>query len=159
METVVLVIHMMLALAIIALVLIQRSSGGGLGIGGSGGGLGDFASARSTANALTKATTFCAFLFFTTSITLGVLAKNAREDDSGRLFTEAPAMPADPAAANAFEKAAEDADKGAATDEATGDAPTDETGEAAPAQEAAPEGEKPVTESTPDIPDLPNPEE
>ena len=72
METIVLVIHLILALAIIGLVLIQRSSGGGLGIGG--GGAGDFATARSTANALTKMTTWLAIAFFGTSLTLAWLA-------------------------------------------------------------------------------------
>ncbi len=75
MEAVVLVIHLILALAIIGLVLLQRSEGGGLGIGGSsGGGLGSFASARGTANALTKMTAICATGFFITSLTLAVLA-------------------------------------------------------------------------------------
>ena len=78
METSVLVIHLIIALAIIGLVLIQRSSGGGLGIGG-GGGMGDFASARGTANTLTKATTFFAFAFFVTSLTLAWLATNSGE--------------------------------------------------------------------------------
>lgn len=77
METVVLVIHLILALAIIGLVLIQRSSGGGLGIGG--GGMGDFATARSTANMLTKMTTIFAFCFFATSLLLAWLAGHARE--------------------------------------------------------------------------------
>lgn len=72
METVVLVIHLIVALAIIALVLLQRSEGGGLGIGG--GGMGNFASARGTANALTRMTAICAAIFFVTSLTLGVLA-------------------------------------------------------------------------------------
>ena len=75
MESVILVIHLILALAIIGLVLLQRSEGGGLGIGGSqGGGLGGLASAKGTANALTKMTGFCAAGFFLTSLTLGVLA-------------------------------------------------------------------------------------
>ncbi len=78
MQEVVLVIHLLLAVTIIGLVLLQRSSGGGLGIGGGSGGLGDFASARSTANALSKATTICAFLFFATSLILGFMAKDAR---------------------------------------------------------------------------------
>ena len=78
METVVLVIHLILALAIIGLVLIQRSSGGGLGIGG-GGGMGDFATARGTANALTKMTTYCAIAFFCTSLTLAYMASNHGE--------------------------------------------------------------------------------
>lgn len=88
MENVVLVIHLMIALAIIGLVLLQRSSGGGLGIGGGSGGLGDFATARSTANALTKATTFLAILFFATSLTLGILAKNKSADTAAELFSD-----------------------------------------------------------------------
>lgn len=74
METVVLVIHLLLALAIIGLVLLQRSEGGGLGIGGGGGGLGGFATAGQTANALTRATAWCAAAFFVTSLVLAVLA-------------------------------------------------------------------------------------
>jgi len=73
METVILVIHLILAVSIIGLVLVQRSSGGGLGIGG-GGGMGDFASARGTANTLTKLTTYFAIAFFATSLTLGYMA-------------------------------------------------------------------------------------
>lgn len=78
METVVLVIHLILALAIIGLVLLQRSSGGGLGIGG-GGGMGDFASARGTANTLTRVTTYLAFAFFCTSLMLAWLATNNQQ--------------------------------------------------------------------------------
>jgi len=73
MEHVVLVIHLILALAIIGLVLLQRSEGGGLGIGG-GGGLGGLASPGATANALTRMTGICAFLFFCTSLILSVMA-------------------------------------------------------------------------------------
>jgi preprotein translocase subunit SecG len=73
MEHVVLVIHLMLALSIIGLVLLQRSEGGGLGIGG-GGGMGAFATAGQTANALTRATKYCAAGFFCTSLLLAVLA-------------------------------------------------------------------------------------
>lgn len=93
MESVLLVIHLFLALAIIGLVLLQRSEGGGLGIGGgSGGGLGDIASARGTANALTKATAICAGLFFCTSLALGILAGQHSSDKTGILEDlEAPA--------------------------------------------------------------------
>lgn len=76
MENVVLIIHLLLALGIIGLVLLQRSEGGGLGIGGGSGGLGGLASAGQTANALTRATTICAIAFFCTSLTLAVLAGN-----------------------------------------------------------------------------------
>ena len=80
MESVVLVIHLILAVTIVALVLLQRSSGGGLGLGG---GLGDFAGARATANALTKATTFCAICFFGTSLLLSVMATRGSDENSG----------------------------------------------------------------------------
>lgn len=74
METIVLIIHLLLALGIIGLVLLQRSEGGGLGIGGGSGGLGNIASVGATGNALTKATKWVAIAFFCTSLTLAVLA-------------------------------------------------------------------------------------
>ncbi len=86
METVVLVIHLILALGIIGLVLLQRSEGGGLGIGGSGGGgLGGLATAKSTVNALTKLTALFAAGFFITSLTLGVLASMDNRSSTGIL--------------------------------------------------------------------------
>ena len=78
---VVLVIHLFVALAIVGLVLLQRSEGGGLGIGGGGGGLGNFASARGTANALTRMTAICAAIFFCTSLLLGILAGHAHRSE------------------------------------------------------------------------------
>lgn len=74
MENVVLVIHLFLALGIIGLVLLQRSEGGGLGIGGGGGGLGGLATPKATANLLTRLTAVFAAAFFCTSLTLGILA-------------------------------------------------------------------------------------
>jgi len=74
MENVILVVHLLLALSLIGLILLQRSEGGGLGIGGGGGGMGSFASAGSTASALTRATAICGTGFFITSLTLGILA-------------------------------------------------------------------------------------
>ncbi|PCJ99726.1 MAG: preprotein translocase subunit SecG [Zetaproteobacteria bacterium] len=85
MESVILVIHLILALLIIVLVLLQRSEGGGLGIGGGGGGLGGLASAKGTANALTKMTGLCAAGFFITSLTLGVLASQQSRVNQGIL--------------------------------------------------------------------------
>lgn len=74
MENVILIIHLILALSIIGLVLLQRSEGGGLGIGGGSGGLGGLASAGTTGNLLTRATAMCAAGFFCTSLILAVLA-------------------------------------------------------------------------------------
>ncbi len=74
MEAIILVIHCVLALALIAVVLLQKSEGGGLGIGGGGGGMGNMMTARGTANLLTRTTVILAAAFFTTTITLAVLA-------------------------------------------------------------------------------------
>ena len=74
MENVVLVIHLFLALGIIGLVLLQRSEGGALGIGGGSGGMGSLASASSTKNLLTKMTSILAGCFFLTSLLLAILA-------------------------------------------------------------------------------------
>ena len=73
MITFVLIIHIILAIGIIGLVLLQRSEGGGLGIGG-GSQSGGFMTARGTANALTKLTTLFGALFFLTSIVLAIMA-------------------------------------------------------------------------------------
>jgi preprotein translocase subunit SecG len=74
MTTVLLVIHIMIALALIAVVLLQRSEGGALGIGGGGGG---FMTGRSAGNALTKTTAVLAAAFFATSLSLTLIARNA----------------------------------------------------------------------------------
>ena len=73
MEAVVLVLHLMIALGLVGVVLLQRSEGGALGIGG--GGSGGFMTGRGTANLLTRVTAGLAALFFLTSITLTMLAK------------------------------------------------------------------------------------
>ena len=70
MQTVIIVIHLMLVSALIGVVLLQRSEGGGLGVGSSGG----FMSSRGTANLLTRTTAFLAIGFFATSLLLSWLA-------------------------------------------------------------------------------------
>ena len=81
MSVVILVIHLMIAIALVGSVLLQRSEGGALGIGGGGGG-GGFMSGRGAASALTRTTTILAFAFFVTSITLTLLARNAEAPSS-----------------------------------------------------------------------------
>lgn len=71
MQTVLIVIHLMIVLALVGVVLIQRSEGGGLGIGGGSG----FMSARGAANALTRTTAILAALFFITSLGLGIMTR------------------------------------------------------------------------------------
>ena len=85
MGTVLIVIHLMVVVAMIGMVLLQRSEGGALGMGGGGGGSGGgggFMSARGAANALTRTTGILAATFFATSIALSILAKyEARPTD------------------------------------------------------------------------------
>ncbi|GMG81128.1 hypothetical protein LNKW23_03400 [Paralimibaculum aggregatum] len=71
MENVLLIIHLIIAVCLIGAVLLQRSEGGALGIGGGGGGM---VSSRSAATALAKLTWGLAAAFIATSITLAVLA-------------------------------------------------------------------------------------
>ena len=73
MQNVVLIIHLILALCLIGAVLLQRSEGGALGIGGGGGGL---VSQRGVATALSKITWVLAVGFLCTSILLTILASS-----------------------------------------------------------------------------------
>jgi len=80
MITVVIVIHLMLAVALIGVVLVQKSEGGALGMGG--GGMSGFMTGRSAANLLTRTTAILAACFFATSIALALLATNQRATHS-----------------------------------------------------------------------------
>jgi preprotein translocase subunit SecG len=114
MTTVLLVIHIMIALALIAVVLLQRSEGGALGIGGGGG----FMTGRSAGNALTKTTAVLAAAFFATSLSLTLIARNTSTPTSifnqagtpvqggggslpGLVLPSAPPVPGAPAAPSA----------------------------------------------------------
>jgi preprotein translocase subunit SecG len=79
MHTVVLVLHLLVAIAMIGLVLMQRSEGGALGIGGGGGSL---ISGRGAADVLVRITGGLAVVFFITSITLTMLAGGQRVHQS-----------------------------------------------------------------------------
>ncbi|TQS72346.1 preprotein translocase subunit SecG [Rhodobacteraceae bacterium] len=76
MQNIILTVHLILALLMIGVVLLQRSEGGGLGMGSSGGagGGGGVMTGRQAANALSKATWVLGAGFLLTSITLTVLA-------------------------------------------------------------------------------------
>ncbi len=71
METIVIVIHLIVVVAMVGVVLLQRSEGGGLGIGGGSG----FMTARGASNALTRTTGLLAVAFFATSLTLSLMAR------------------------------------------------------------------------------------
>jgi preprotein translocase subunit SecG len=76
MITVILVIHLMLAAALVGVIMVQKSEGGALGMGG--GGMGGFMTGRSAANLLTRVTAILAAGFFATSIALAVISTQQR---------------------------------------------------------------------------------
>lgn len=122
MQTVLLVIHLIVAACLIVLILLQRSEGGALGIGGSGGGGGNIFSARGVGNTMTRMTAILAVAFFATSIGLTMLATHKGKATS--VFTEAPAQT--------------DGSKPAASGEVQLPKLGQETAPAAPAQPVAP---------------------
>ena len=79
MQTILIVIHLMIVIALVAVVLLQRSEGGGLGIGGGGA-----MSARQGANPLTRLTALLGAAFFATSVGLGLLGRYG-DDPTGVL--------------------------------------------------------------------------
>jgi preprotein translocase subunit SecG len=90
MQNILLVIHLIVALVLIGLILLQRSEGGALGIGGSGGGGGNLFSARGVGSGLTRLTAVLAVCFFITSIALTILATR-QPGGNGSVFEGAPA--------------------------------------------------------------------
>ena len=99
MITVVLVIHLLIATALVGVILIQRSEGGALG-GLGGGTFGGLMSARGSANLLTRTTAILAGCFMVTSVVLALLASQGR--GGGSILDAAPlpaaASPSTPAA-------------------------------------------------------------
>ena len=94
MQTVIVLVHLMIVLAMVGLVLLQKSEGGGLGMGGGGG----FLSSRGTSNVLTRATAILAAVFFATSLILSILAGVERKPRSILEGGGAPSVPSAPGA-------------------------------------------------------------
>ena len=89
MSTVLLIIHLLIALALVGVILLQRSEGGALGIGG--GGMGGLMSGRSSANLLTRTTAFLAAGFIATSLLLAIIASH---QTAPRSILDQPVAPA-----------------------------------------------------------------
>jgi preprotein translocase subunit SecG len=90
--TFILVVHALIALALVGVILLQRSEGGALGIGSSSGG--GLMSARGASDLLTRSTAILGGLFIVTSITLAVLAAathRTRDIDTSLAKPSAPA--------------------------------------------------------------------
>ena len=89
------VIHVLIALALVGVVLLQKSEGGALGMGG--GGMSGFMTGRSTANLLTRTTAVLAVLFFATSILLVLLSNPVKVQRSIIDQPSGPVLPMSPA--------------------------------------------------------------
>ena len=105
MTNVLLVLFLLVTLALIGVILVQRSEGGGLGIGSSQG-MGSFMSGRGTANLLTRATAVLGTAFMALALVLAMLGKgqaprgsllDAPAGGTPASSTTAPAVPAIPA--------------------------------------------------------------
>jgi preprotein translocase subunit SecG len=81
MQTLLLVAELIIAVALIGFVLLQRSEGGGLGMGG-GSSMGGLFTPRGAADTLTRTTAILALLFFATCIGLNLLALHGRNETS-----------------------------------------------------------------------------
>ncbi len=89
---IILVIHLLLAVALVGVVLLQRSEGGALGIGGGG----NVLTGRAAGNLLTRTTAILAAAFFMTSLGLAMIANNRSGGSSpfDQVPAAAPAAPA-----------------------------------------------------------------
>lgn len=143
MQTVLIVIHLLVVIALVGVVLLQRSEGGALGVGGGGG----FMTGRGQANALSRATAILAALFFATSLTMSIIAGWSRAprsiiDGAAPASTSAPAgktLPGQGGGSILDQLKREEGAKGGDTAPAT-PAP-------APAGDAAPAAPAPASES------------
>jgi preprotein translocase subunit SecG len=99
MSTVLLVVHLMIAAALVGIVLVQKSEGGALGIGGGGG----MFAGRGKANLMTRATAALGAAFFTTSLLLTVASQQTGTPASvlDKPAATAPAAPGETPAAPA----------------------------------------------------------
>ena len=96
MQAILIAVELLVAVGLIVSVLLQRSEGGALGMGGGGSGLGGLFSPRGAADTLTRTTTILAGLFFLTCLGLNLLALHGRDEKS---FLESGAPPASTAPA------------------------------------------------------------
>jgi preprotein translocase subunit SecG len=95
MQNVLLVVQILIALALVAVILIQRTAQDGGGLTGGGSTMGGLFTARGSANLLTRATAILATLFIVNSLALGVLA-SSQHKTSSLIDQIAPVAPAAP---------------------------------------------------------------
>jgi preprotein translocase subunit SecG len=106
MQTLLILVELFVSVALIVVILLQRSEGGALGMGGGGSGLGGLFSPRGAADTLTRTTGILAIVFFLVCLGLNVIGLRGRDErsilDSAPSTTinqpaKAPAAPEKPA--------------------------------------------------------------
>jgi preprotein translocase subunit SecG len=100
MQSVMITIQLLVSIALVGCVLLQRSEGGALGMGGGGSGLGGLFSPRGAADTLTRTTAILAALFFASSLGLTILALHGKNESfltaAPTKVIHIPAFPATP---------------------------------------------------------------
>ena len=90
MQQVLIVIHLIVVLALVGVILLQRSEGGALGGLSGGGGVSGFLTGRGQANALTRATAILGAIFFVTSLDRSASSAGLSRAPKSILDTAAP---------------------------------------------------------------------
>ncbi len=101
MESILIVVQLIVSVALVIVVMLQRSEGGALGMGGGGSGLGGLFSPRGAADTLTRATAVLAVVFFLSSLALTLVALHGRPESSSILDSGTTAPASTPKPANA----------------------------------------------------------
>jgi len=82
MQSLLVILELFISAALIVVILLQRSEGGALGMGGGGSGLGGLFSPRGAADTLTRTTGILAILFFLVCLALNLIALRGRDEKS-----------------------------------------------------------------------------
>jgi preprotein translocase subunit SecG len=102
MQTLLILVEVFVSAALIVVILLQRSEGGALGMGGGGSGLGGLFSPRGAADTLTRTTAILAIMFFVVCLALTMLALRGRDErsilDTAPSTTIQPLKPVQPGA-------------------------------------------------------------
>jgi preprotein translocase subunit SecG len=153
MDTVVIVIHLMVIVALIAVVLVQRSEGGALGIGASN----NFLTGRSSGNVFTRATAILGAAFFATSLVMTILSRLAAPPSSILDTVPTAGAPVTPPAVSDTVQPEAPVGNGAGgildeLESFTGQSGGAGTSTTAPAEPGAPPAEPPAAPAEPQVP-------
>jgi len=146
MQNVLLVAYLLIVLALIAVILLQRSEGGGLGMGGNAGGL---MTVRGSANLLTRTTAILAALFFATAIGLTILSELDRGTDNILDSAAAPNGSTPSTVLDALSQMQLPADTGSSASASTASSAATDPGLALPVTPAAPAEPAPSSSAAP----------